>query len=44
MLAQSWSWAGSTRPMGWVGSRFWNFWWVWLGHRRGGTSLNPYLL
>jgi len=28
---QSWSWVGSIHGLGWVGSEFFNFWWVGLG-------------
>ena len=28
---QSWSWVGSIHRLGWVGSEFFNFWWVELG-------------
>ena len=29
--AQSWSWVASIHGLGWVGSEFFNFWWVGLG-------------
>ena len=38
--SQSCPWVGLTHGLGWVGSRFFSFWWVWLGwaHYRKSTK------